>query len=145
MGDEDKGFTVRDRRAFSPDGESGEETPSENNQTQPADKEPPPPASQEEEPQAQASDYTLPPVDFSGFILSLSHAAMMHLGQLPDPLTGKAQADFNMARHTIDTIAMIKDKTQGNLDEEEQRLIDHALSQLRLAYVHLSSQPKQKE
>lgn len=145
MGDEDKGFTVRDRRAFSRDGESGSETPPENNQTQPADQEPPPPPEKEDAPEAPAPDRPLPPVDFSGFILSLSHAAMMHLGQLPDPLTGKAQADFNMARHTIDTIAMIREKTQGNLEEEEQRLLDNVLSQLRLAFVQLSSQPKQKE
>ncbi len=63
---------------------------------------------------------------------------MMHLGQIPDPNTGQAKMDKDLARHTIDTIAMLKEKTAGNLTPEEQRLIDHALTDLRLAFVRLT-------
>jgi hypothetical protein len=95
-----------------------------------------------EEQAAAGGGRALPPVEFSGLVLSLSHAAMMHLGQVPDPNTGQARQDLELARHTIDTLAMLKEKTQGNLDAEEQRLIDHALTELRLGFVHLSRQAR---
>ena len=63
---------------------------------------------------------------------------MMHLGQIQDPSGRQMPADLQLARHTIDTIAMLKEKTQGNLSPEEQKLIDTALTELRMAFVQLS-------
>lgn len=144
MGDEDQGFTVRDRRAFTPDGETKpEDQEAKTNQAKETDHSPPPQKPKADGEPGGRTARPLPPVDFGGFILSLSHAAMMHLGQIPDPISGEAQANFDMARHTIDTIAMLEEKTRGNLEEEEQRLIVNALSQLRLAFVRLSSQSNQ--
>lgn len=162
MSDEEKGFTVKDHRRFNPNGSArlDEETQTERKAEDPGNEET---GGQTGEPsdkqseakteaqfeEAKAHDEAaaskqsggrgpLPPVEFSGLILSLSHAAMMHLGQIPDPNTGQAQMDRDLARHTIDTLGMLKEKTKGNLSPEEQRLIDHALTELRLAYVRLN-------
>lgn len=132
MSQEDQGFTVKDRRIFSEDGASHESQPQE-----PAGQPAPPQEEPEAPPQGQPAPRfeNLPPVDFSGLIISLSHAAMMHLGHIPDPASGQARLEPALARHTIDTIGMLKEKTQGNLTQDEQRLIDSALTELRLAYV----------
>ncbi|MBI4799309.1 MAG: DUF1844 domain-containing protein [Desulfarculus sp.] len=128
MSQEDQGFTVKDRRTFSEDGSSRQEEP------QAADK---PQAEAQEEPRRQDAPRFehLPPVDFSGLIISLSHAAMMHLGHIPDPASGQPRQELALARHTIDTIGMLKEKTKGNLTEDEHRLIEGALTELRLAFV----------
>jgi len=146
MVDEDKGFQVKDRRGFNVDGSArdGEEKVMDEPQGETAEaaktREPGPNLADEAEgaQSGEAATGPLPPVEFSGLILSLAHAAMMHLGQVPDPQSGQARPDLEMARHTIDTIAMLKEKTQGNLTSEEQRLIDHALTELRLAFVQLN-------
>lgn len=133
MSQEDQGFTVKDRRIFSEDGAARDSQPEEpaGQAAEPAAQEQAPP--QEEQPAPRFAN--LPPVDFSGLIISLSHAAMMHLGHIPDPATGQGSLEPALARHTIDTIGMLKEKTQGNLIQDEQRLIDSALTELRLAYV----------
>ncbi len=146
MGEEDKGFVIKDRRAFNPDGSKRDEEAEEARAGAAEEKEPP---RQEERPRAEGAAQgeagraqqqagPLPPVEFSGLVLSLSHTAMIHLGQIPDPGTGKPARNLALARHTIDTLAMLKDKTQGNLTQEEQRLIDHALTDLRMAFVQLA-------
>ncbi|MCA1906655.1 MAG: DUF1844 domain-containing protein [Desulfarculus sp.] len=135
MSEQDQGFTVKDRRIFREDGSPRAED-SAPTQAAPAQK-------PEAAPQAETGGPTeepkreplrLPPVDFSGLILSLSHAAALHLGLLPDE-QGQARLDPALARHTIDTIAMLKDKTQGNLTPDEERLITGVLTELRLAFV----------
>jgi hypothetical protein len=80
----------------------------------------------------------LPHVDFSTFILSLSHSALMHLGEAPSPETGKLEEDLLLARQTIDLIGMLEEKTRGNLAGDEERLIAQILFDLRLRYVERS-------
>jgi hypothetical protein len=63
---------------------------------------------------------------------------MMHLGQIPDPQTGETQTNVGFARHTIDTIAMLQEKTSGNLESDEKQLLDNILTELRLAFVRLA-------
>ncbi len=145
MSEQDKGFTVKDRRRFDAGGEARPEAAGEEPRAQeqaetappPPPQEPPPAVDREPEPEAGQRP-PLPPVDFSGLILSLAHATMMHLGQIPGPDGQAIPADLQLARHTIDTIAMLKEKTQGNLIPEEQKLIDTALTELRMAFVQLS-------
>jgi hypothetical protein len=150
MSDNDSGFTVKDKRHFSPEGEplSDQEETGQPEQAA-AQAEPEAPAEPAEAgtadqagPEARGGRHGLPPVDFSGFILSLSHAALMHMGQAPDPQTGQAVLNLDLARHTIDTIAMLQDKTKGNLDQDEQRLMDNALSQLRMIFVQAAGEAK---
>jgi hypothetical protein len=81
---------------------------------------------------------TLPHVDFSTFILSLSHSALMHLGEAPSPETGKVEVHLGLARQTIDLIGMLEEKTRGNLAGDEERLIAQILYDLRIRYVERS-------
>ena len=70
--------------------------------------------------------------------MSLSSSALLHLGEIPDPQTGQKQQDLPLAKHTIDTIGMLKEKTQGNLSDEEQKFLDSMLTDLRWRYVRAS-------
>jgi hypothetical protein len=86
----------------------------------------------------KADDEALPRVDFSTFVLSLSHSALMHLGQAPHPETGSVEKTLPLARQTIDLLAMLEDKTKGNLSGDEERLLTQILFDLRMRYVELS-------
>ena len=72
---------------------------------------------------------------FSTFILSLSTSALVHLGELPDPVTNEKGANLQLAQQTIGVIELLKEKTKGNLTEEEVKLIDTVLYDIRLKYV----------
>lgn len=76
-------------------------------------------------------------VAFSAFILSLGTSALVHLGLTEDPTTGQKQVNLPMARHVIDILTMLKEKTVGNLEEDEIRLIDNLLFDLRLKFVEV--------
>ena len=69
----------------------------------------------------------LPPLDFSTLILSLSSSVLMNLGIIENPVTRKKEKDLAAAKQTIDLIALLKDKTRGNLTEEEKKLLDDVL------------------
>ncbi len=105
--EEGRGFTVVDKRAS-------------------ADSEP-------EQPPAAA----LPQADFQGLCLSLATSALYHLGVAGDPETGEPAAQKNLpaAQQTIDILAMLREKTSGNLDDEESRLLDAVLYDLRMRFV----------
>lgn len=82
-------------------------------------------------------DSGLPQVDFSSFCLSLATSALYHLGVVGDPETGTPAAEKSppLAKQTIDALEMLRDKTRGNLDEEEGRLLDGLLYELRMRFV----------
>lgn len=82
---------------------------------------------------------TLPAINFSSFILSLYSSGLVQLGKVEDPSSGQKSINLELAQHTIDMIAMLEKKTQGNLDEEETNLIKALLSELRMAYVEAKS------
>ena len=93
------------------------------------------------------NDTPLPPVTFEFFTASLKMQTEMHLGLFhfgePEEDTGP---DFRLARHSIDLLAMIEQKTKGNLTMEEQRFLENTLTELRFRYVQAleksKSQPK---
>lgn len=87
------------------------------------------PAEGDEAPQA------LPPLDFSTFVLSLASTAMVHLGQLPRPDGESVARDLPAAKQAIDMLNMLEEKTRGNLDESEEKLMRSILYDLRVAYV----------
>ncbi len=84
------------------------------------------------------AEEALPRVDFSTFILSLSHSALMHLGEAPHPETGDIERNLPLARQTIDLIGMLEEKTKGNLSGDEERLVAQILFDLRMRFVELS-------
>ena len=80
-----------------------------------------------------------PKVDFSTFVLSLGTSALYQMGLVPDPQTGEpGTADPLIAQQTIDTLDMLREKTLGNLDEEERKLFDSLLYELRIKFVELN-------
>lgn len=80
----------------------------------------------------------LPQVDFATFILSLSHSALVHLGDAPSPEGGKSAPNLPLARQTIDLILLLEQKTQGNLSGEEERLMSQVVYDLRMRYIEVS-------
>ncbi len=89
----------------------------------------------DEEPAGGAG--ALPEMSFSTLVLSLSASAMMHLGMEAEPGGPKPEVDLPLARQTIDILEVLRAKTQGNLDEGEERLLESVLHELRLKYVEL--------
>jgi hypothetical protein len=90
------------------------------------------------------SEPTLPPLDFSGFVLSLASGAMVNLGQVPadeaeaggPPATGaRAPVDLPAAKQMIDILGILADKTRGNLDPGEDKLLKSLIYDLRVQYV----------
>jgi len=79
-----------------------------------------------------------PPVDFHTFILSLGSSALFHMGELEGPDGQAAQIDLPLAKHTIDVIAMLEEKTKGNLSAPEANLVESLLYDLRLRFVEKS-------
>ena len=77
-----------------------------------------------------------PGLNFSTFLLSLSTSAMVSLGELPDPIQSEKSVNLMLAQQTITIIEILKEKTEGNLTEEEERLIDGILYDLHIKYVH---------
>ena len=77
----------------------------------------------------------LPKIDFSSFILSLYSSGLVQLGKVEDPTTGKKSTNLDLAKHSIDMIAMLGEKTRGNLNEEEENLLKALLSEIRIAFV----------
>lgn len=77
----------------------------------------------------------MPKPTFSTFVLSLASSALVQLGEVPDPDTGKTREEPVLAKHTIDTLAMLQEKLQQGLDAEEARLLEGLLYELRMKFV----------
>ena len=79
--------------------------------------------------------YAYPNVTFSTFIVSLASSALVGLGEVPDPSTGIKSRDMDFARHNIDVLEMLRNKTLGRLDADEKGLLDNILNELRVKYI----------
>jgi hypothetical protein len=79
------------------------------------------------------SEPTLPPLDFSGFVLSLATSAMVNLGQVPDE--EQQAVDLAAAKQIIDILAILEQKTRGNQATAEDKLLKSLLYDLRVQYV----------
>ena len=143
MSEEKKDFEVKDRRMFSEDGQKAESADAE---TSAADKAEEQAASSDEEtrkteaPEPSPVDESdqqppLPEINFATFVVSLNASALLHLGAIEDPTTGKTDKNLPMAKQTIDMLSMMQEKTEGNLSEEEENLLKNILYDLRLMYV----------
>ena len=74
-------------------------------------------------------------IDFSAFIMSLTSSAFYHLGDMPDPSTGKTETNLPAVQQTIDMLIMLREKTKGNLKEDEIKLIEQLIYELQVKYV----------
>jgi hypothetical protein len=129
--EEKKGFTIRDRRATSqpeetavPEKEKAERGPRESAG-----------GTEGERAGKGSTSHPLPEIDFSSFIFSLSTSALLHLGEIPDPVTHARAKDLPLAKQTIDILGILKEKTRGNLTPDEEKLMENILTDLRWRYV----------
>ena len=74
-------------------------------------------------------------IDFSAFIMSLTSSAFYHLGDMPDPSTGKTETNLPAVQQTIDMLIMLREKRKGNLKEDEIKLIEQLIYELQVKYV----------
>lgn len=134
---QDKGFIIKDRRRFDDSGEARPEAPQE----EAAKRQEPKAEAKEAEPRAGKpagnvqGEAPLPELNFSSFVFSLGTSAMFHFGDFPDPVTKKAERNLEAAKQTIDILGILKDKTKGNLSDDEERLLESLLYELRMRYV----------
>jgi hypothetical protein len=90
-----------------------------------------------------ANEEFFPELTFTTFLLSLSTSAIVSLGELPDPLKNEQCVNLSLAKQTINIIEILKEKTKGNLSDEEERLIDDMLYDLRLKYISAAKECKE--
>jgi hypothetical protein len=139
----EKGFTISDKRLFTREGRR--RVAAEHTETQRTPS-PTPEAPRVEEPPRPrpttegAPSRDMPPADFSTFVAMLANNVMVFLGQVPDPASKQRRRDLPQAKHTIDILIMLREKTRGNLTTEEARLLEELLPQLQMAYVSASRQ-----
>lgn len=79
--------------------------------------------------------YTLPKIDFSTFILSINSSALVQLGLLEDPASGQKTKNLPLAKQTIDLLAMLEEKTRGNLTTDEENILKNIIYELRMLFV----------
>lgn len=150
----EQGFIVSDKRLFTKDGErretedraatanrpTAERTPPPQASATPPQPPPAPPPAERpsaSEPRPRQGELA---IDFSTYVIMLANTVMMLLGQVPDPATQQRHLDLPQAKHTIDILIMLRDKTRGNLTAEEAKLLEDVMPQLQMAYVSVSRQ-----
>jgi hypothetical protein len=124
---EDSGFRVTDRRIFTGEGEVRKDAE-------------PPRESQSESSKAPAPMEEVLPgdeacIDFTSYVLSYYTQGLVLLGEVPNPLTNSKEQDLQGARHTIDILSMLEEKTKGNLSTEESQLLGSVLYELRMKFM----------
>jgi hypothetical protein len=124
MSEEKSGFTVKDRRIFAEENEDAKKEPPKQKAKEEAKEE------AKKEPQAP-----LPEINFATFIISLNASALLHLGAIDDPATGKKVKNLPMGKQTIDILGLLEEKTKGNLSKEEENMLKNILYDLRIIYV----------
>ena len=88
-----------------------------------------------QKPPAAISEEAAPEPDFNFFVTTLAVQASIALGAMPNPVTQKIEINLSQAKLIIDTLGIIKDKTQGNLNAEEDSLLENILYELRMQYL----------
>ncbi len=133
MTEEDKGFIIKDRRIFP---EGNQEIDKKEDKKESAKDEVKDQAQKETTPEErQEPEIHLPEINFATFIISLNASALVHLGVLEDPASGKKVKNLAMGKQTIDILSMMEEKTRGNLSKEEENMLKNILYDLKIIYV----------
>ena len=129
--EEKKGFRVVDKRVSAQEEEKPkkEKKGKKKKKAQPKETQEVKQETQEEQPPP------LPEVSFATFVYSLSTSALVHLGEIPEPITEKMDKNLPLAKQTIDILGILQEKTTGNLTQEEENLLNSFLYDLRMRYV----------
>jgi len=133
MTEEKKDFVVKDKRIFSEENKTHEDTEKSAGDSSGAESNEESVKSSSKKKMDQNSQ--LPKITFSTFIFSLNSSALFHLGLVPDPTTGKKEKNLLLAKQSIDIIGMLDEKSRGNLTDDEEKLLRNVLHDLRLMYV----------
>lgn len=83
--------------------------------------------------------------DFIGLITSFYFACWQQLGKIANPLTGKIERDLQQAKYSIDTLIMLREKTRGNLTDDEKKALDEAIANLQINYVDELNKPQEEK
>ena len=86
----------------------------------------------------EAGKCVMPEVSFVSLVLSLNTTALFHMGELAHPESGRKVIDLDLAKHTIDTLSMLAEKTRGNLDAQENELMIKVLYELKMHFIKMS-------
>ncbi len=81
-------------------------------------------------------------IDFATFVVSLATSAQINMGSVPHPETDQTSQNMPAAKQMIDILGMLKEKTRGNLNKEEETLLDQVLFNLRMHYVRITEGQK---
>jgi hypothetical protein len=139
---EEKPIRIVDRRMFTPEGELRPDFQAEEAPPEPAPPPPPrPPVEPQEETEEQPPPQQEPRSDFASLVRSLATTAYSALGLLQDA-GGSRRRDLGVARQMIDWLAVLEQKTRGNISFEESDFLSKVLYELRLAFVEMSRPPK---
>ena len=131
-----RGFRVQDRRRFSPDtGESRSEGTDQKSEEVCQEEQVSSSNLREDQETSRQSDE---PISFSSFILGLVTQTLMFIGEVPSPPNQAKQVDLGAARQMIDLLAVLKEKTKGNLTTAEDSMLENALFDLRMRYVNIA-------
>jgi len=137
MSEQEKGgIKVTDKRRFTEEGE-GREAEEQIKSEAKVEEETKTKAEQPKE-QPTEEKQELPQIDFVTFILSLASSVQVHMGLMPNPGTGKMEKNLNLAKQTIDILGVLQEKTKGNLSQDEDKLLEGILYELRMKYVELN-------
>ena len=117
---EGEGFVIKDKRSSQVSEDEAQNIPDE------------PPAEDLPSGAEEAHNFQ---IDFSTFVFSLTSSAFYNLGDMPDPMTGKTETNLPAVQQTIDMLNMLKEKTKGNLTDEEAKLMDQMIYELQMKYV----------
>jgi hypothetical protein len=128
---EEQSFRVTDKRGFREEGETPKPESPEKADEKPAGE--PASAAGGEAPGQEAPPR--PPIDFPSYLLSYYTQGLVLLGEVPNPYTNKKEEDVEAARHTIDILSMLEEKTKGNLAQDEQQLLESVLYELRMKFM----------
>ncbi|MDR0311728.1 MAG: DUF1844 domain-containing protein [Acidobacteriota bacterium] len=133
MAEEQSEFKVTDRRGFAEDGTPKPvvEEPAKNEN----------PAADASRPGKESGDER-PSIDFPSYILSYYTQGMVLLGEIPNPYTNKKEEDIESSRNIIDILALLEEKTKGNLSAEESKLLESVLYELRMKFMGKTSRIK---
>lgn len=128
---EEQGFRVTDKRGFSEDGEARAPEDAEKSEKEPVGE----PSSTAGGKSAEQEVPPRPAIDFPSYLLSYYTQGLVLLGEVPNPYTNKKEEDVEAARHTIDILSMLEEKTKGNLSKDEQQLLENVLYELRMKFM----------
>jgi hypothetical protein len=134
---EEPAFRVTDKRLFREDGQLRERAAAE-----PEKKSDPSSFTRSAQPSAQPPPGTAPAIDFASYVLSYYTQGLVFLGEAPNPFTNQKEQDLESARHMVDILGMLQEKTKGNLSKEEDQLLDSALYELRMKFMSKANRIK---